>query len=181
VHDPESTPAEEERFVAELTANQAALHAFLVSLMPGLEEADEVLQRTNLTLWRKRASFEPGTNFRAWAFACARWTLQAYLKETRRKSWLLVDDELARSVGERMTEILPDRAEASLSALRACLETLRPIDRNLVLSHYEQGRTLAECATQDPRGAGSLKVTLFRLRLVLRRCITARLAREAVL
>lgn len=172
--------AREEEFVTELTANQAALQAFIVSLMPGDPGTDEVMQRTNITLWRKRDTYSPGTNFRAWAFECAKWTLRAYLKETRRKNWLVVDEELTRTLTERMIERLPVSPDAPQAALRLCLESLRPIDRELVLSHYEEGESLAECAKRCGRTPGSLKVILFRLRSVLRRCITERLATESI-
>lgn len=169
-------PAEpEEEFVTELTANQAALQAFVISLMPGDPGADEVMQRTNITLWRKRETYQTGTNFRAWAFECAKWTLKAYLKEKRRNNWLIVDEDLTRALTERMMGMMPSAPGAAQTALRGCLDSLRPIDRDLVLSHYEEGESLAECAKRSGRTAGTLKVTLFRLRAALRRCITDRL------
>ncbi len=173
---PENLPAIDEGFVAELTANQPALHSFIVSLMPGDSATDEVLQRTNLTLWRKRESYQAGTNFRAWAFECAKWTLRAYLKEKQRSSWLIVDDELTRAITERMVERIPAEADAPQAALRMCLERLRPMDRELILSHYEEEETLAQFSKRRGRTVGTLKVTLFRLRATLRRCISDRLA-----
>jgi RNA polymerase sigma-70 factor (ECF subfamily) len=172
-------PASEEEFIAELTTNQPALQAFIVSLMPGDPGADDVMQRTNLTLWRKRLTYQSNTNFRAWAFECAKWTLRAYLKEKQRASWLLVDEDLLKSVTERMMDRIPPAPDAPQAALRLCLERLRPIDRDLVVSHYEEGRTLADCAQNSGRTAGTLKVTLFRLRAALRRCISDRLATGA--
>jgi RNA polymerase sigma-70 factor (ECF subfamily) len=169
----------EERFVTELTTHQPALHAFIVSLMPGDSGADEVLQRTNLLLWRKRADFTLGTNFRAWSFECARWTLRAYFKEQQRKNWLVFDDELARAVTDRMAERFPTAPEAPQAALRLCLSRLRDRDRDLLLSHYEEGDSLADCARRTGTTVGTLKVALFRLRAGLRRCITERLAVEA--
>lgn len=169
-------PASEEEFVTELTANQPAIHALIVSLMPGDPAVDDVLQQTNLTLWRKRESYRSGTNFRAWAFECARWTMRAHFKEQGRKSWLVVDDELARAVSERMIERLPKVPGESQAMLRICLGKLREADRDLLLSHYEEGRSLAQCAALTGRSAASLKVTLFRLRAALRRCMTSRLA-----
>ncbi len=169
----------EEIFVTELTAHQPALQAFIASLMPGDPGTDEVMQRTNITLWRKRADFTPGTNFRAWAFECAKWTMRAYFKEKQRRNWLVFDDELARAVTERMAERLPDSPDASQAALRLCLSRLRDADRELILSHYEQGETLAECSKRSGRTVGTLKVALFRLRAALRRCICERLAVEA--
>jgi RNA polymerase sigma-70 factor, ECF subfamily len=60
-----------------------AIHAFLISLMPGDPAADDVLQQTNITPWRKRETYHSGTHFRSWAFECAKWTLRAHLKEFR--------------------------------------------------------------------------------------------------
>lgn len=174
-----SAPASEEEFVTELTANQPALQSFIVSLMPGDPGTDDVMQRTNLTLWRKRETYQSGTNFRAWAFECAKWTMRAYFKEKQRSSWLIVDEELTRAVTERMIERIPASPDAPQAALRMCLQNLRQMDRDLVLSHYEEGETLAECAKRCGRTAGTLKVTLFRLRAALRRCISDRLATGA--
>lgn len=175
-----SQSASEEEFVAELTANQPAIQAFIVSLMPGDSGTDEVMQRTNITLWRKREDYQSGTNFRAWAFECAKWTLRAYFSEKQRKNWLIVDEELTRAVTERMIERMPESPDTAQRALRLCLDGLRPMDRELVLSHYEEGESLADCAKRCGRTVGTLKVTLFRLRAILRRCISDRLATGAV-
>lgn len=169
----------EEEFVSELTAHQAALQAFVTSLMPGYEGVDEVVQRTNITLWRKRDTYQSGTNFRAWAFTSAKWTLLAYLKEKKRENWLVVDDELTCIVMDRMIEKIPDQPSSLHAALRLCLEQLRPIDRDLLLSHYEDSEGLSAISKRSGRSAGTLKVTLHRLRAIMRRCISDRLATGA--
>lgn len=174
-----SNHANEEEFVSELTAHQSALQAFVISLMPGDNGVDEVIQRTNITLWRKRESYQLGTNFRAWSFECAKWTLRAYLKEKKRANWLIVDDELTQAITDRMVERIPELSSAPQVALRMCLGQLRPIDRDLLLSHYENKETLAEIAERSDRTVGTLKVTLFRLRAAMRRCISDRLATGA--
>jgi RNA polymerase sigma-70 factor (ECF subfamily) len=176
---PPSQAGGEERFVADLTAHQPALQAFIASLMPGDPSVDDVLQGTNLTLWRKREDFTPGTNFRAWAFEVAKWTMRAHLKESRRKNWLVFDDDLAQAVTDCMIERVPASPDAPQAALRICLSKLRDRDRELVLSHYQTGASLADCAKRAGSTAGTMKVALFRLRAVLRRCITERLAVEA--
>jgi RNA polymerase sigma-70 factor (ECF subfamily) len=102
----------------------------------------------------------------------------AWLKDKKRASWLLVDEDLARAAGERMLALTPASAGALHAALRLCLERLRPVDRDLVLSHYEEGHSLARCAELSGRSVNALKVALFRLRAGLRRCITDRLAVE---
>lgn len=168
----------EEEFVRQLTAHQPALQAFIAALMPGDPAVDNVLQATNITLWRKRAEFDPGSHFRAWAFACARGCACAHFKDRGRSNWLVFDDELAETIGERMAARLPTTPDTAQAALRHCLARLRDHDRQLLLSHYEAGESLAECAHRTGRSVTSLKDTLFRLRAALRRCISERLTVE---
>ena len=172
--------ANEEEFVSQLTLQQSAIHAFITSIMPGDSAVDDVLQRTNLVLWRKRAEFTPGTNFRAWAFSCASWQARAYFKEKKRKNWLLFDDELAGKIADHASTHFPSTPDATRSAMEECLAKIRPADRELLLEHYELGDSLAECAERVGRTAASLKVTFFRLRAALRRCIKDHLAIESI-
>lgn len=61
------------RIVALLTEHQLPLRHYVQSLLPGDSSAADVTQLTNTTLWQKREEFELGTNFKAWAFAIARY------------------------------------------------------------------------------------------------------------
>jgi DNA-directed RNA polymerase specialized sigma24 family protein len=61
-----------QEFVRELTVSQGRIRAFIVSLMPGSPDVGDVLQETNLSLWKSRERFQPNTNFIAWAFTIAR-------------------------------------------------------------------------------------------------------------
>ena len=63
---------QEGEFVSQITRHQAVLRNYIVSMMPGMDGVDDVLQETNILLWEKRASCEMGTNFRAWASSIAR-------------------------------------------------------------------------------------------------------------
>jgi RNA polymerase sigma-70 factor (ECF subfamily) len=48
-----------------LVTHQSVIRAFVISLLPGVSETDDVIQNTNEILWTKRESFELGTNFKA--------------------------------------------------------------------------------------------------------------------
>lgn len=162
---------QQEEFVRLLTSEQPAIHSFITSLMPGDPSVDDVLQRTNLVLWRKWAEFTLGTNFRAWAFKCASWQVKAYFKEKKSRNWLIIDEELTDLIAQRMGEQFPQSPDTTRSALKKCMARLRSEDRDLILDKYEQGSSLAECSQRTGRPINSLKVALFRLRARLRRCI----------
>ena len=61
-----------QEFVSELTASQGRVRAFIVTLMPGSPDVADVVQETNLRLWKSQARYRPGSNFLAWAFTVAR-------------------------------------------------------------------------------------------------------------
>ena len=63
--------AETERFVNHLTSAQAVLYAYITSLLGDRESAKDVLQETNLVLWRKSAEFDEHKSFAAWSSGIA--------------------------------------------------------------------------------------------------------------
>ena len=169
---------DEPAFVSELTAHQGVLHAFLVSLLPGSPDVDDVLQRTNVVLWEKRGTFQAGTNFKAWALAVAYWEVRARLTERKRGDWLVIDDELAQAILHRFAEVPARPPGAAVSAVRSCLGKLADPDRLLVLSHHQHGKSLRECGRIFNRSPNSLSVSLVRIRAALRICVKAQLAVE---
>lgn len=50
-------------FVAQVTRVQRPLHAFILSLVWNPTDAEEVLQETNLTLWKRRTNLMPRGRF----------------------------------------------------------------------------------------------------------------------
>ena len=175
---PDSTGANEAAFVTELTRHQAAIHAFLTSIVPGEPGIDDILQQTNLYLWEHRNDFTPGTSFKSWAFTCARWQARSWMTRQKRQSWLVVDDRLAEAMCGKFEEAPVEEASDSVNALRLCLGKLKESDRLLLLSHYQHEKSLKKCSQLFDRSVNSLKVALFRLRAGLRRCITSQIAFE---
>ena len=177
---PRGTPPHltDEEFVAQLTRIQGSLHAFLTSLLAGQSCVDDVAQLTNITLWKKRTTFEAGTNFAAWAFAVARWEARHWISSQKRHEWLLFSEDVSELLAKRYSEENSPPNPVAIEHLRACLAKLKERDRRLVIDHHQHGLPLAECAARFDLGAESLKVILFRIRQNLRRCVEARAAVE---
>lgn len=164
-------------FVAQVTRYQSALRAYIISLMPGLDGVSDVLQETNLVLWKKRKTFKPGTNFRAWACAIARFEVIAHRRKLLRQGVSMLDEELAEQLADHC-ETDPEEADERLIALECCLERLGDKERNLIEHRYASHASLSEYAAQCQRPVGSLRVTLFRIRAALKKCINSHLATE---
>lgn len=165
---------EQAQFVGLIARHQAALHAYIISLMPGVDGVDDVLQETNLVLWEKRKTFRKGTNFRAWACQIARYKVMSHRRKLAHCGQLAFDEDLAEMLaGECGAE--PEELEARMEALRKCLGRLRDQERELIEHRYFTDATLEEYAGKRGQSAEGLRVTLFRIRAALKKCITGEL------
>jgi RNA polymerase sigma-70 factor (ECF subfamily) len=158
-------------FVGQITRHQTMLRAYITSLMPGLDGADDVLQETNLILWEKRGTYQPGTNFRAWACAIARLEVKAHRRKMLRLGKVMLDEDLAEDLAEQGAAT-PAECDERLQALKRCLDRLGEKERQLIEHRYFSKLPLAEFANLCGRPVESLRVSLFRIRAALKSCIT---------
>ena len=171
-------PDPEETFVQLVVSHQAALRAFVLSLLPGSPEVDDVIQETNAEIWKKRGDFRIGTNFKSWMFSVAKFKVMATWRDRqRRKEWAVPEETLVKLV-ERIEDHEGTSIETRQAALRICLEQLRPVDRGLILRRYVEEYGLAKLAGEVGRSAESLKVSLHRIRTLLRTCVGRRVKAE---
>ncbi|MGB6220749.1 sigma-70 family RNA polymerase sigma factor [Haloferula sp.] len=179
----EDAEAAEAAFVSQMNGLQGTLLTYVNTLLPGEPEVADIVQNTNVILWKKRADFEPGSNFRAWAFSVAYWEVRTWLTNRRRKSWLVFDEDLVTAITERFMareHSHGPRALDSFDALRHCLAKLPDADRLVLLNHYQHGKSLEECSRVFGRSQDALRMAVFRLRAGLRRCINSKIALERV-
>jgi RNA polymerase sigma-70 factor (ECF subfamily) len=170
---------EQAEFVGQITSHQSALRAYIISLMPGMDGVSDVLQETNLILWEKRAKFQPGTNFAAWAFTIARLEAKTHRRRLRKAGLSMLDDDLAESLAQHFADRHaehPDEGDERLRALDKCLGRLSGSERELIEHRYFSGSSLDEFSAHCGRSVESLRVTLFRIRAALKRCITDEIA-----
>lgn len=164
-------------FVTLLTGLQATIGLFVRGLMPDIQHAEEVVQETNARIWAKRGEFTPGTNFKAWALAVARYEVLSYRKRQARSSRIRFSDELEKTIADEVAE-LNDETLARHEALRECLGTLTPKSREILSVRYGTEEKLAEFAERIGRSLGGIKVALTRIRSQLAVCIERRLKAE---
>ena len=164
-------PDIEETFVQLVVSHQAALHAFVLALMPGHPEADDVVQEVNAALWQKRGEFQVGTQFKAWMLSVARFKVMALWRDQKRRKVLSVPDETLHLLVEEAAEVCYDAEDPRHLALRQCIQQLPQGDRTLILRRYFKGYSLDQVAREMGRKAENLKGSLHRIRLNLRTCV----------
>lgn len=166
-----TTDAQNERFIAELTAAQPRLYAYILSLVGNHTHADEILQETNLVLWRKLDEFDAETNFAAWACRVARYETLAFWRDASRETTFF-SSELVEQLAADLTE-RQSGFDQRRGALRRCLESLSPKSRQLISQRYAEGLSVQAIADALSRTADSVATTLYRIRIALRDCIRA--------
>ena len=164
-------------FVHELTSVQPELRAFVRYLMMGTEGAADVLQEVNVLLWEKRGEFEPGTNFRAWAFTSARYVSLGHRRKEQRQGMTLFEPEMVDRLADEW-EAEADDHEHKLNALQKCVSRLPAEDQSLLQARYSKHGDVERMARVKGRSGSGLRARLFRLRAALKQCVMEQLKLE---
>ena len=165
------TDKEEKQFVQLLVTHQSVIRAYVISLLPGLAEAEDVIQNTNEVLWTKRESFEIGTNFKAWALTTARFQVMALQQTLKKENRAPLDEDVFNLIAEQAEQKNTDELNQKLYDLNDCISLLQIKDQQLVLHRYWKKSNLEQYANALNRSVGSVKVALFRVRKNLRDCL----------
>lgn len=167
----------EPEFVQDLTDWQNRLFGYLVTLLADPHDARDVLQQTNLVIWRRRETFTPGTDFGAWARTCAYYQAKAFLRDRKRAPSLLGEALLAQIAEEEDAE--PGDEHDRMLALRDCLACLPERQRRLIKRRYEDREPIRALAADLGKGESATKMTLLRIREALQVCISSKLRETA--
>lgn len=165
-----SQPSFDETFVDRITSAQQALFAYILVLLPNIADASDVLQETNLVLWRKRDEFRTELDFLPWAKAIARFQVLAILKQQHRRRLRFSDTLLSQLAEEPAAHETPE-LESEHVALGDCIDELAPPNQELLRLRYSTDLTLQQIAQQSNRSEGAVRGALYRIRGELADCI----------
>lgn len=170
-----SRPAEE--FVQLFSRSQRRIYLHILGQVGNPDQAEDVLQETNVVIWSKFDRFELGTNFIAWSFQIANYEVLKY-RDRRRSNKLVFSDDLLESLATESEE-QQDDLDLRRSALRECLKKLRPKDRELIQTRYAPGSSGRDVADNLGRPSNSVYQSVGRIRKTLFECINRQLNTEA--
>ena len=165
-----------ERFVRLLATCQRRVFLYALGLVCNAADAEEILQETNLVLWRKFDQYQPGTDFARWACRIAHLEVLKF-RERRARDRRLFTSEFIESLAVESQESLDD-LDGRREALVRCLGKLRKTDRQLVLRRYQEHATTRSVAEALGRSVQGTRKSLHRIRLALLACIERTLAAE---
>jgi RNA polymerase sigma-70 factor (ECF subfamily) len=146
------------------------LQAFIYTLVPHWSDAEDVLQRARIVLWKKFDLYQTGSNFGAWAFQVARFEVSNF-RRTQKSDRLCFDDALLDSLADVRTSMV-EELDRRRAALEQCLRKLRASDRQIIRHCYgPRATTTKEAAAQLHRPVNTLYKALNRIRRTLTECV----------
>ncbi len=164
-------------FVELLTAHQREMYAYINSLLIGRGGAADVLQDTNLDLWKQLNQYDFSRPFLPWALGFAYQNVMASRRKFSR-SKLVFSDETLQLISDAYRHDVAEE-DLRLAALRNCVEKLDPAGRELIRERYLVRIPVQAMASQTGATANQISARLYRVRRMLARCVETTLAREA--
>src|SRR4051794_29607129 len=95
---PDQQQEQTESYLRLLTQHDRWLATYIYSLVHERADADEILQDCKVAMWKRFGSFEPGSNFRAWARQFATHHILNYRRAEKRRPGTTVDDAFIEAV-----------------------------------------------------------------------------------
>jgi RNA polymerase sigma-70 factor, ECF subfamily len=148
-----------DEFSRQLVAAIPGLRAFGISLTSSAERADDLVQETLLKAWKSHASFEPGTNMRAWLYTILRNEFYTQLRKRKRE----VED--ADGVFAARLSVAPGQeSHLDMEDMKTALSTLPPDQREAIILVGASGFSYEEAAEICLVAVGTIKSRVSRAR-----------------
>ena len=160
--------SKQDQFLRLFLSNEQHLFNFILMLVPNYSDAKDLLQETVSTMWGKFDSFEPETNFMAWACQIARFKVANYYR-TKKAEFRLDEgilDTLSNAANQS-SRLLEDKK----AALTFCLKKLQENDRQLLQMKYYQRISIQNIAKKMQKSSHSLYKRISLIYRLLQECV----------
>jgi RNA polymerase sigma-70 factor (ECF subfamily) len=167
------------KFLALFQANRARIYAYLLALVPHLDDADDLLQEVSVRLWQNFGQFRDGTDFGAWSFSFVRYAAMNHHRRKRRLGRRVTfSDELLCAISNRVSHA-SWRVDERQVSLERCVNKLPERARWLVEDYYIRGGTMKSISLEIGRSVPTVTKTLSRIRGLLAACVERTLELES--
>ena len=160
-------------YVQQLTASQGRLRGFILASLGNYVDTADVLQRTNLILWKKAREYRPDAEFLPWALTIARYEVLSFIRD-RQRDRLVYSSDVAELMLDAAAAEATDSDDRQL-ALRKCLEKAPRRSMDMLWQRYGAEKSIRQIAADANRSEDAVKSLLLRIRKALQRCIEGEL------
>jgi RNA polymerase sigma-70 factor, ECF subfamily len=168
------TAAKDQQAFAELyDATSSKLYGIIIRILRRRDLADEVLQEVYLKVWERAADFQPGrASPITWMATIAR---NRALDEVRKRNPTSIEDtpEALDVPSSEPHPLMALELTQDTARLKACLDSLEPLRRNIVVQAYIEGASRDELSRQFGHPVATIKTWLHRSLAQLKACLSS--------
>ena len=174
----ERTNEQQCEFVRLLAEYDRQLSAYVHTLVPLWQDAEDILQNTKLRLWQQFDTYRRDADFGAWAIAVSNYMVRTYRKTNQRKR-VCFSDDLLEKISQLAPRMAVDLQEDRASALLECMKTLSEVARLLLRRFCRDGQRIKDIAAECGQKPSTTRMALLRTRRTLFACVQKRLQEES--
>ena len=153
----------------EIINIQSNLFSFILSLVPHKQDAEDILQKTNLILCEKHSEFNPSLGkFKHWAFKIAKFQVMAY-RTHQKRSKICFSNELTEILADEYTS--EHNSKIQKKALDKCYGKLPDHMQKIAELRFKRSLSLQQISSSVQRPIGAISATLHRIRQNILGCI----------
>ena len=157
-------------FVALMTANQRRIYAYILTLVPNMDDADDVLQETTAMMWERKEDFQAGTNFVAWGARIAYFKVLDYRKKIIKNNRMIIHDDQLQQIADKAL-IESQKSGDLIQQMNACLKKLPSNDQYLMHLRYSMGLSVKNISSRIRKSIRVIYLHISRIQGLLLECI----------
>jgi RNA polymerase sigma-70 factor, ECF subfamily len=165
---------QQREFVRLLAKHERQLAAYVHTLVPRWQDAEDVLQNVKIRLWEQFDSYRRDADFGAWAIAIASYMIRTYRKSHQRQR-VCFNDELLERIAKYVPAISSPLEDDRASAVMECVRLLNDAHRELLRRFCTTRRKIKDIACELGQTPSATRMALLRIRRSLFECVKKRL------
>jgi RNA polymerase sigma-70 factor (ECF subfamily) len=174
--DPIKQPLKEDVFFRHFAENQSEIFSYILTLVPGSADAEDIFQETSSVLWRKFEEFRLGTSFSAWGCRIAWYIILEHRRQSAR-SPISYSSETLKLLSESYSASRRDK-QHRLEYLSDCLKSLSDKERQLVQMRYNQALSINDMAQRFGKSINLIYKSLAKMHYFLFECVRRNMAAD---
>jgi RNA polymerase sigma-70 factor (ECF subfamily) len=166
-----SSPDRVEEYIQLITTAEPMLRVYIISMIPIVADAEDILQDTKICVWKDFSKYESGTHFGAWARRIAYHRILAFRKKKAIENKKIVFSEEFYEVVDRHTEIDESYLAERTQKLMSCINQLQAEHKKAVVLKYQKGLSIEEVSQKIQRTVAATYRLVSRVRMALKDCV----------
>lgn len=158
------------------TNAQPAVSAFILSIVPKFQDADDILQQVAVAVVKNYDKYDKKYAFTGWAIGIAKNEILMHWRK-HSKSRFIFDTETVEKISKAHEREL-DKFDDVREALDICIKKLKGRGKQILEMRYLSELSVTRIAQKLGMTHGSVYTSLHRIRLVLQKCISQEMSTE---